>query len=176
MEWDVETIMEDGQQEAFVIDDDSKAEWALQRIAEADAELVRMIDWYKDQQKLAAAHHDRRVERLKAMLEQYFSTVPAKETKTQRKYALPSGDLVQIKAKQDYAVEDPERLLKWCIESDKELVRVKAEPAWSALKKRLTMTDAGIVDTGTGLVVDGVVRLSKPPEFKVYFTMAKGAD
>ena len=157
------------EREPFAVTDDGKAEWCLKKIREADEELLKMKAWYVSQIEAAEARHDSDVAYFTGLLRAYFDTVPAKETKTLRKYALPSGDLVISKAKQDYACEDPGALLKWCEENEPELIRVKREPAWADVKKRLVKTDAGIIDGKTGLEVDGVVTLDKPEEFKISF-------
>lgn len=48
-----------------------------------------------------------------------------------------------------------------------ELVKVKMEAAWADVKKRLQMTEAGVVDTETGMIVEGVEQTVKPMTFKV---------
>lgn len=153
--------------EGFKITDDALADWALKKITEADAELSKMEDWYKSQLDSLKKQRDHKVEFLTGKLREYFESVPAKETKTMSKYSLPSGDLVLSKAKKDFAAENPAALLKWCVENDASMVKVEAKPKWMEIKKRLKVTDAGIIDSETGLVVDGVVELDKHEEFKV---------
>ena len=157
------------EREPFTVTDDGKAEWCMRKIAEADAELEKMKAWHKAQIQTAQDRHDSDVAFFTGLLRAYFNTVPAKETKTLWKYGLPSGDLVISKPKQDYACEDPGALLKWCDENEPDMVKVERSPKWGEIKKRLTMTDAGIVDSATGLKVDGVVTLDKPEEFKISF-------
>lgn len=150
----------------FVVDDDAKADWALRKIAEADAELLRMEDWYKQQLEVAQQRHDDRIAFFTGLLAAYFGRVPTKETKTMQKYSLPSGELVLTKEKTDFKATDPEQLLGWCQENDPTLVAVELKPAWAEIKKRLQATDAGIVDTETGQVVDGVALVTKPETFQ----------
>ena len=159
--------MEEIERGPFRVTDDRAAEWCLKKIAEIDTELETMKQWYKRQIDLAQSHHDSEIAYFTSLLRDYFETVPAKETKTQRKYQLPSGSLVFSKAKQDFGCDNPEALLNWCETNDSDLVRIKREPAWADIKKRLVQTDAGIIDGLTGLKVDGVVMLDKPEEFKV---------
>ena len=87
----------------------------------------------------------------------YFATVPHRETKTQEKYKLPSGELVLMKEKEDFE-SDNGVLLQWCKANHPELVRVKEEPDWNAVK-------AYIKETGE--LPEGVTPIQKPPEFKV---------
>ena len=167
-----QSAMEAGE-ERFAVTNDQQADWCLRKIAEADRELERMREWYQLQTEAAQKEHDSRVGYFTCLLQDYFSTVPAKETKTMLKYALPSGELVWNKAKQDFVKEDEEKLLSWCVTNDPELVKAVYSPKWGDLKKRLTVVDGQIVDKETGLFVDGVKTEEKPSEFKV---KGKGAD
>lgn len=153
--------------EPFTITDDGKAEWAMKKIAEADAELERMSEWYVAQIEAAKQRHTETVSYFSNLLRGYMDKVPAKDTKTMRKYALPSGELIISKAKKDFTISDADELLGWCQMNDATLVKVKMEPSWSAVKKRLQMTDAGVVDTETGLVVSGVTEMDIEESFKV---------
>lgn len=153
--------------EGFQIRDDSAADWALRKMAEADAELQKMTDWYEAQLKAVRQKHDDAIAYFSGILQQYFASVPAKETKTMKKYALPSGELVLSKEKQDFSAIDNEALLGWCQENDPKLVQISMRPAWAEIKKRLTATDSGIIDSETGMIVEGVQLINKPEEFKV---------
>ena len=159
--------MSEYENESFRIDNDRLADWAVKKIAEADAEYNRLEDWYKRQLDIAKVHRDSEINYFTMKLQEYFGTVPVHETKTMKKYALPSGELVFTKEKRDFAAENPEALLDWCRMNEPELIKTKLEPAWASIKKRLAVTEAGVVDTETGLVVNGVVELNKPAEFKV---------
>ncbi len=153
--------------EGFVIDNDQKADWAVRKIAEADAEFERMDAWYKSQIEAVKKQHDDTVAFFTGLLSGYFAQVPVKDTKTMQKYALPSGELIRSKEKQDFKAVDNAVLLGWCQENDPTLVAVEMKPAWAEIKKRLTMTDNGVVDTETGMIVDGVELITKPEEFKI---------
>lgn len=97
------------------------------------------------------------IEYLSMGLYSYFSTVPHRETKTQEKYKLPSGELVLMKEKEDFE-RDNGALLQWCKANRPELVRVKEEPDWSAIKEYIKET---------GDLPDGVFPIQKASEFKV---------
>ena len=155
------------QEERFTVTDDQKADWCLRKIAEEDAELSRLTDWYKRQQEMAQERHDSRVAYFTELLREYFGHVPAHETKTMAKYALPSGELVMNKPKADFVKADEEKLLSWCVTNDPELVKAVYSPKWADIKKRLTVVEGRIVDSETGLFVDGVKVEDKPEEFKV---------
>lgn len=153
--------------EEFQITDDQTADWAVRKIKDADAELERMKNWFEAQIIAAIDRHDQTVSYFSGKLAQYMDTVPARETKTTRKYSLASGELVLTKEKEDFTVADDEALLGWCQLNAPELVKVKMEAAWADVKKRLQMTEAGVVDTETGMIVEGVEQTVKPMTFKV---------
>ena len=159
--------IEQSGEERFRVENDQQADWCLRKIAEADAELARMQEWYQMQSEAAQKEHDSRVGYFTALLQDYFSTVPVKDTKTMQKYALPSGDLVLNKSKADFVKADEEKLLKWCADNDPVLIKVVTSPKWADIKKRLTVIEGKIVDSDTGLFVDGVELEDKPSEFKV---------
>lgn len=154
------------QEERFQVTDDQTADWCLRKIAEEDAELERLTEWYERQTALAKERHDSRVQYFTGLLQEYFATVPAHETKTQSKYTLPSGELIMSKAKDDYTKVDEEKLLSWCVSNDPDLVKVSTAPKWAEIKKRLITVEGKIVDKETGLFVDGVEIERKPEEFK----------
>lgn len=162
-----ELMEEQELREDFRLTDDQQADWALRKIAEADAELTRMTEWYQRQIELAQQKHEERVRYFTGLLQDYFGQVPVKETKTMSKYELPSGRLVMNKAKDDYKAADTEALLSWCIANDPELVKISTAPKWAEIKKRLVTVDGKAVDKETGMNVDGVEIEEKPAEFKV---------
>ena len=154
--------------EGFTITDDGAADWAIRKIKEADAELERMKAWYEKQLNTIIQQHDETVNYFTGKLREYMEMVPAKDTKTTRKYALASGEIVITKPKEDFEV-DQDTLLGWCQVNAPELVRVTMKPAWSDVKKRLTVTESGIADTETGMLVEGVTVVVKPENFAVRF-------
>lgn len=154
------------QEERFTVTDDQQADWCLRKIAEADAELAKLTEWYERQTALAQERHDSRVAYFTGLLQEYFSTVPAHETKTMSKYQLPSGELVLTKPKADYAKADEEKLLSWCLTNDPDLVKVTTSPKWSDIKKRLIVVDGKVADRETGMFVDGVEIEEKQGKFE----------
>lgn len=159
--------MTEAAEERFVVTDDMSADWCVRKIMEEDAQLEKLTDWYDRQKKLAKEQHDYRVSYFTGLLRDYFGTVPAKETKTQKKYSLPSGDMILTKEKADFKAADEERLLSWCLTNDPDLVKTTVSPKWAEIKKRLSCVEGMIIDSETGLFVDGVQIETKPEEFKV---------
>ncbi len=151
----------------FVVDNDVKADWTVRKIAEIQAEADRMIDFHERQIEVTQAQADRRISYLKELLHRYTYQVPMKETKTQMKYALPSGDLVLKKPALSFKRDD-DRLLQWLKDTDNDqMIVTKLSPAWAELKKQITVIDDKVVFTETGEVVDGVEVALTEPEFVV---------
>ena len=159
--------MTEAAEERFVVTDDMSADWCIRKIREEDEQLAKLTEWYERQKKLAQEQHDARVSYFTGLLEYYFETVPSRETKTQYKYSLPSGDMILSKERDDYKAVDEEKLLSWCLTNAPDLVKTVAKPMWAEIKKRLSDVEGMIVDKETGLFVDGVQIETKPEEFKV---------
>lgn len=143
--------------ESFVIDNDEKADWAVRKIKEHTADMERWESFYKEQTEKIKESAKQSIDFLSMELYKYFSLVPHRETKTQEKYKLPSGDLVLVKEKEDFE-RDNESLLQWCKNNKPELIRIKEEPDWSAIKTYIKET---------GDLPDGVTPIQKAAEFKV---------
>lgn len=171
-----EAALEEAQkQEQFEITDDGRAMWAVDKIAEADAELARMQAMYDAQRDRLDAQmqdqrdkHDREVGYFRGLLMAYFERVPHKETKTQAKYSLLNGDLIRRRGGVDYKRDDAQ-LVGWLKATGKvQLVKVTEAPAWADLKKTLTVAENGaVIDTETGEIVEGVTAEQKPDTFDV---------
>lgn len=160
----------------FIIDSDSKAEWALKKIREAEDEHTRLMSLIdQEQQSLdeRKAAFDKALEReteyLKYALNQYMRTVPCKATKTQESYQLLSGKLIRKKPAVDYEV-DNERLTNWLRENKRDDL-LKVAPRWADVKKLLTAdpVSGAATITDTGELVDGVTAIETPEKFTIKF-------
>ena len=149
--------MQDIQSQPYMIDNDQEADKAIRRIAQAKEECNRFCEFYRQQIEHVQASTAAKVERIEMQLMEYFSTVPHRETKTQSKYKLPSGELVMQKASVDYARNDSQ-LLAWCKKHAPQYVKTMETPAWAEIK-------AYIKETGD--VPDGVEIVETPEQFKV---------
>lgn len=151
----------------FVVDNDVKADWALRKIAEIEAERDRMIDFHERQIEVTKAQATARIDYLKEHLRRYTMQVPMKETKTQSKYSLPSGDLVMKKPGIRYERDD-ELLLAWLRGNDRtDLIKTKESPKWDELKKDITVMDDMAIMTSTGEVIPGIIVTPTDPELVV---------
>ncbi len=159
--------------EGFAIDSDSKAEWALRKIAEERAEALRyinvcqtMINEYQEKIRKAEEKLKSRTSNLEIQLRQYFETVARKVTKTQESYKLPSGTL-KLKQPSPEFQRDEAQLLNWLKENAlAEYIKVEEKPNWMELKKKVRISGASIV-TEEGQIVDGVKVIEKTPVFEI---------
>lgn len=159
--------------EPFRIDNDQKAEWALAKIREEQAEAMRimnvcksMILHYEEQMKKAEEGLEKKTAYLKGQLEQYFEMVKKKRTKTQEVYKLPSGTLRRKYPKPEFK-RDEDKLLQWLKDRQmSEYIKIKESPDWANLKKMVQIAGDKVVDED-GEIIEGVTIVDRPPVFEV---------
>lgn len=163
---------ERGEKEPFRIDNDSKADWALRKIAEARQEHARITVLINEQHAElygAQAAEDDRLESntawLAQQLEAYQRTVKGKVTKTTEKYRLLSGTLVRKKGGLDIK-RDQDILTAWLKENCPEYVKTEDSPLWGEFKKILSFTDGQAV-APSGEIVPGVTVEQKQDTFTI---------
>lgn len=161
----IETMQDEYQ--GFQITDDSKAEWAIRKIKEAQSDTEKWNAHFAHQLEGIKKANDATIEYMTTLLSGYFASVPHKETKTQSKYELPSATLIRKQQQPQYERDD-DALLAYLHRNDlDDLVRVKVEPDWANVKKRATVHGETLVDTETGEVIDGVRVIARPDVFDV---------
>jgi hypothetical protein len=160
--------------EEFIINTDSKAELALSKLREEQAELKRfelicneMISQYQFKIQRAQEIHNNKVLGLKTQLQNYFETVPKHTTKTQETYKLPSGTLKRKFGGVEF-IKDEAKLLQWVKDNGgkDDFIQVKETVKWAELKKRLIQKDDCML-TEDGEVVPGVELQKKPDKFEI---------
>lgn len=169
----LEMLDEAIEQTEFKIDTDQKAEWALNIIREEQAEAQRLINvcnsqilYYQSEIKKVQDKLENKTGNLKAMLFDYFQTVPRKATKTQETYSLPSGKL-KLKYPQPEYKRDDSKLVEWLENSGKtDYIKIKKSPDWATLKKAITVVGDKVADEN-GEIVEGVEVVERPPVFDV---------
>jgi len=176
----------------FIIDNDKKAEWALDKIREDRAEIKRLEmlrDTKIEEVKYIATQqcenqcqtYKNNIEHLENMLKYFFDTRDVKPTNAGNKiYKLLSGKL-QLKNQQPSFTREDSKIVEW-LEQNKlyEYVEVKKAPKWGELKKGSEVVDTHVVDEETGellgkkkvvkydgKIVDGVVVEEREPKFSV---------
>lgn len=153
---------------AFEITDDGKAEWAIQKIREAQSDTAKWQEHFAGQLAKIKAENDNTVAYMTSLLAAYFATVPHKDTKTQSSYKLPSATLMRKRQEPEYKRDDP-ALVAWLESSGMEaLIERKPVPMWGELKKRCVVQDDGsVADAESGEIVRGVVAVHRPDKFEV---------
>lgn len=167
-------IEDEQQREVWKIENDSTADWALDKIREAQAEYRRfemVINDKISQLQVALAAEKEKMERETGFFQnklcEYFETVPRKASKTQEVYKLPSGRLVK-KYKQPKIERDEEKLVAWLEKNQMpELVKIKKLADWVTLKKETEIVGERVISKNTGEVIEGVTAVPQNPEFKV---------
>ncbi|RKL63041.1 hypothetical protein DXT63_08580 [Thermoanaerobacteraceae bacterium SP2] len=170
---DIDTDNEE-QKEQWKIENDSQADWALDKIREARAEYRRfeMVVNDKIAQLQAALEAEKtKMERevgfFTGKLAEYFEKVQRKKTKTQETYSLPSGKLVK-KYKQPKIVRDEAKLVEWLEKNGMtELVKIEKSADWATLKKETVIEGERVISKNTGEVIEGVIAIPQNPEFIV---------
>lgn len=169
----LEMLDEAIEQSEFKIDTDQKAEWALNIIREEQVEAQRLINvcnsqilYYQSEIRKVQDKLENKTGNLKAMLFDYFQTVPRKATKTQETYKLPSGTL-KLKYPKPEFKRDDSKLVEWLENSSKtDYIKIKKSPDWAALKKAFTVVGDKVADEN-GEIVEGVEVVERPPVFDV---------
>ena len=174
---DEQKMIPEEQQEGFKIDSDSKAEWAVKRIKEAEREQNRLLALVDEEraeldvrEKEILDNYAQKTDGLKAMLEEYlraqYAKEEARETNTQITYQLLSGKLVYKKSGLELK-QNADVLVNWCMEHLPDAVKVTYTPKWAEIKKNIKVVDGVPVYAPTGEVVDGVEEAYVASKFNV---------
>lgn len=174
---DEQKMIPEEQQEGFKIDSDSKAEWAVKRIKEAEREQNRLLALVDEEraeldvrEKEILENYAKKTDGLKALLEEYlraqYAKEEARETNTQITYQLLSGKLVYKKSSLELK-QNADVLVNWCKEHLPDAVKVTYTPKWAEIKKNIKVVDGIPVYAPTGEVVDGVEEAYVASKFNV---------
>ena len=167
----------------FIIDDASKANWAIKKIAEkrrsknffVDA-CKREIEQLKKKITIAEESCDNSCLFLISKLSQYMDRedVPSKETKTQISLKLPSGKIVRKKTKVEICdlkgntglkLKDNTELIEMAKSMGDEYISTSVN--WGKLKKTLSITADGDVINSDGEFIGCLTTYEIPPSVDV---------
>jgi hypothetical protein len=165
-------LMEEAEQ-GFVIDNDSKADWAARIVLEEAEERDRLLALVKaERERLDAKEneirrrYEQKTEYLSGQLLSYMENVKTRDTATQRTYALLNAKLVYKLPKVD--IQPGEALVGWLEANRPELVKVEKKPDWAAVKKHITQIGDGVYALDdTGEILEGIVPKEVPGKFEV---------
>lgn len=174
-EWDELDASEESK-DRFRIENDSAAEWALEKIRDITDEynrlkkliLVKRME-LADQEDKLNARMEGQTRYLNGLLEQYFrdGDLKTKETKTQKSYKLLSGTLVLKKESYGY-LRDENALIQWAHNAGREnYVETIERLKWADLKRQLVFDNDTVYDPDTGAIVDGITAVRQPEKFEV---------
>ena len=174
---DEQKMTPEEQQDGFKIDSDSKAEWAVKRIKEAEREQNRLLALVDEEraeldvrEKEILDNYAKKTDGLKALLEEYlraqYAKEEARETNTQITYQLLSGTLVYKKSGPELK-QNTDVVVNWCKEHLPDAIKVTYTPKWAEIKKNIKVVDGIPVYAPTGEVVDGVEEAYVASKFNV---------
>jgi hypothetical protein len=160
--------------EGFCVDDDKKADWAVETVLEAEAERDRLIALanakikeINDQKVLLAEKCANSTSYLRMLLRVYFDNVkPSTSTKTQETYKLLSGKLV-LKRQAPEFIRDEKAMVDWAESSAPDYIKIIKSVNWADLKKATVVDGETVVFTETGEVIQGVVAKDREDVFEV---------
>ena len=174
---DEQKMIPEEQQDGFKIDSDSKAEWAVKRIKEAEREQNRLLALVDEEraeldvrEKEILDNYAKKTDGLKALLEEYlraqYAKEEAREINTQITYQLLSVKLVYKKSGLELK-QNADVLVNWCKEHLPDAIKVTYTPKWAEIKKNIKVVDGIPVYAPTGEVVDGVEEAYVASKFNV---------
>ena len=159
--------------EMWLVDSDSKAEWALrklkaayERLAEIDEQIAdeqrKMVDW-----KVRVVRSPARdITFFENQLRAYMIRV--RDEDGRKSLVLPDGVIESRTINAKAQVTDKELFLKWCLANHREgWIRTKEEPNLEALKEGVEFDGESVIDSQTGEIVEGLVVLEADISVKV---------
>lgn len=168
-------VEETEEKELFVIDDDNKADWAIQKIKERRAEKDRLIEIAKHQitelkARIEALENEciQKNSYLENGLMMYFYNQKPKVTKTKKSYKLLNGTLSMSIPQPKIVKKDEEKLVEYLKATNNEdFIKRTESVIWGEFKKTLVI-DGETVKNSAGEAVEGVaVEKDEVGEFKV---------
>lgn len=165
------------QKEVWKVDDDLKADWCLDKIRESQAKYERFETVAKNKIKQIESvlkkekdKYKNEVSFFEGKLREYFETVETEETKTLKKYKLPSGQLKVKKGSTTFKY-DKKKLVEVAdkYENMQDYIKIKKDFDWANFRKNLEIKGNTIVNKETGEIIDieGLDVETKPEEFKI---------
>ena len=166
-------IVEEPAREPFVIDDDSKADWAMRKLASIrrkqsdneaifNRELQRVTEW------LEKVNTD--LERDAEWFESNLRPYALQERSNDRKsIVLPHGTIKTVSGRVKFDIEDESKFLAWAETNEPGLVRIKKEIDKKALGA-LNQSEDKVIST-QGEIVPAVKVI--PAEISVSFVIAE---
>ena len=165
-------IIEAPLREAFIVDDDAKADWAMRKLASLrrkqadnktiyDREVLRVAEWLEK----VNTDLERDAEWFESNLKPYALT---ERYNGRKSLVLPHGTIKTTAGRPKIEIENELEFLAWAETSQPELIRIKKEIDKKVLNTLLT--DSGDVISTQGEIVPSVRVI--PAETSVSFVIA----
>jgi len=159
---------------AFRIRNLDQADWAVRKIARlearrqecrdlVEAESAKLAAWLKKQEEEA----DRERSFFDSLLRDYLEEQRQQDPRL-KTIKLPHGRVGLRKQHPEY-IRDNDQLLTWLQANRPELVKVKTEPDWAAVKAAATVLGDIMADPDTGEVIEGIRIVERPDKLAVDF-------
>jgi len=165
----IQETQEAQEEQRWVVDNDRKAEWCMEKIAEKREELKKWKDHYKKLSADIEATITADIAGLEEKLKGYFFQMSeggfTRSTETQEIYNLPHGKIFMAHQEPEYD-RDNAVLLDWLKKNSPEFVKVEETVKWGDLKKTLG-TSGTVMTTEDGEIVPGITVNTRPAIFKV---------
>lgn len=167
-------LQEEYSGEAFRVSNREQANWALRKIARIESarkecrelvegEMEKLSAWLKKEEE----GFDQERNFFECLLRDYMEEQRQQDPKI-KSIKLPSGK-VGLRKQQPEFQRDNSRLLPWLKANHPELVRVKEEPDWSAVKAAAVVLGNILADPDTGEVIEGVKVIERPDKLLIEF-------
>jgi len=161
------------EKEAFTIQDDQAANWALRKIGQmqkqiednnalAVAEIDKIEAWNKQENKKSQDS----IDYFQGLLS-YYALKKKKVDPEFKTLKLPNGNL-SFRSQQPKWNLDEEKVIKALKESDaKDLIKVTEKPMLAEIKKAFEVNKGKAVNPETGEVIEGITIEEQPEKFGV---------
>ncbi|TFJ92170.1 host-nuclease inhibitor Gam family protein [Lentibacillus salicampi] len=164
---------EQTEKEAFTVDTDEKANWALRKIAQyeeqkkannklATDEIEKIENWNKEENEKA----QQSIDYFQGLLARYAMTKRENDPKF-KSQKLPNGR-IRFKKKQPKWEYDDNTVIQSLKDAGMtDYIKVKESPSKSDIKKAFEVIDGQVVDADTGQIIDGITVAEQNEEFEV---------
>lgn len=160
--YDIEDITEEKQE--FVIDTDTKADWAINIIKQEQAEKERLVNILDEEIEILKNKRERilntdKTTNLKGKLADYFESIAEenkRDLKTCTKYKLANGELVFTKPQIKYERDNDKIISYLTAHNLYDYIKTNPSVDWEKLKK-----------TDFFHLVDGVTEITTEPKFEI---------
>ena len=165
--------VKDNETAGFVVDDDQKAEWCLEKIREHKRKIEKWTAHYEAEKKRACMLHENKIFNLETKLREYFGQLfdagLTRETKTMTAYNLPDGKLMMKRQNPEFERDD-DALIEWLRKNAPQFIKTKETVDWACLKDTLVISGNKMcVINEDGVITDvpGITVTERPDIFKV---------